>query len=89
MSAPRQRLQVASNQHQHDRVSAEAKRSGRTMAEVVRSAIDVRFPPDDDKRRAGIRDLLALSTVVSGHGQDWAIMKAQEVDELDRKLSGD
>jgi len=46
------RLQLLLDQERYDRVAAEADRSGRSVAAVIREAIDFRFPDDDDARRA-------------------------------------
>jgi predicted DNA-binding protein len=37
------RLQLLLDQERYDRVAAEAKRSGRSVASVIREAIDLRF----------------------------------------------
>lgn len=52
MSVLERRLQILLDQERYDRVSAEARRSGRSVAAVIREALDVHLPPDDSGRRA-------------------------------------
>ncbi|MEO9324332.1 hypothetical protein ABFT23_12635 [Nocardioides sp. C4-1] len=61
MSVMERRLQLLLDQERYDRVAAEATRSGRSVAAVIREAIDVRFSDEVVVRReAGLR-LLALA----------------------------
>ena len=52
MSVLERRLQILLDQDRYDRLAAEAKRSGRSVAAVIREAIDVHLAPDDTGRRA-------------------------------------
>ncbi|NMO04228.1 hypothetical protein HH308_23705 [Gordonia sp. TBRC 11910] len=81
------RLQLLLDQRQYDRVAAEAKRSGRSVAAVIRSAIDSAYPSDVDERHAAVHDLPAMSTNTEDVGDDWPTVKAQAARELDRELS--
>lgn len=57
------RLQLLLDQRRFRRVSEEAERSGRSVAAVIREAIDFRFPTDDndERRRAAAAELLAMT----------------------------
>lgn len=61
MSLMERRLQLLLDQERYDRVAAEADRSGRSVAAVIREAIDLRFADDLDVRREAGRRLLALA----------------------------
>lgn len=52
MSVLERRLQILLDQDRYDRLAAEAKRSGRSVAAVIREAIDVHLAPDEAVRRA-------------------------------------
>lgn len=59
MSTMERRLQLLLDQERYDRVAAESARSGRSVAAVIREAIDMRFPDlDDDRRRHAAQRLL-------------------------------
>lgn len=55
------RLQLLLDQERYDRVATEAERSGRSVAAVIREAIDQRFNQDETRagRRAAAARLLA------------------------------
>lgn len=55
------RLQLLLDEARYERVSAEAARSGRSVAAVIREAIDISFPVGDDLRIRVAGDLLALT----------------------------
>ncbi|WP_148613597.1 antitoxin [Nocardioides rubriscoriae] len=55
------RLQLLLDQERYDRVAAEATRSGRSVAAVIREAIDLRFDDCVQLRRGAVEDLLALA----------------------------
>lgn len=63
------RLQLLLDQERYDRVAQEADRSGRSVASVIREAIDMRFPRADLEDRAyAAGELLALATQDAGEG---------------------
>ena len=62
MSVMERRLQILLDTARYERISAEADRSGRSVAAVIREAIDFRFPDDGDRARARAASaLLALT----------------------------
>lgn len=84
MSVMERRLQLLLDQARYDRVASEAERSGRSVAAVIREAIDFRYPVDD--RAAAARELLAMTSTPGGEeGVDPAELKAAyELELLDR-----
>jgi len=88
MSVMERRLQLLLDQERYDRVAREAQRSGRSVAAVIREAIDLRFETDFEVRAEAIRSLLEETRVPVGVEPDWAETKAQMERELDEKLSG-
>lgn len=83
MSLMDKRLQLLLDRARYARVEAEAERSGRSVAAVIREAIDMRFPGDEDQTRAAaVRFLLATEAATPGRAGDWSSTKK----ELDREL---
>lgn len=87
MSVMDKRLQLLLDRARYARVEAEAQKSGRSVAAVIREAIDVRFPNDETKVQAAIVRFLAATAEPSGVEPDWAETKAEMEQELDAKLS--
>jgi predicted RNA-binding Zn ribbon-like protein len=88
MSVMERRLQLLLDQTRYDRVAAEAERSGRSVAAVIREAIDQRFPSGDQARLDALGDFLALTeNPVGERGQSWEEIKAELADRLDEELS--
>lgn len=78
------RLQLLLDEARYERVAAEAERSGRSVAAVIREAIDVSFPVGDDLRVRVAGDLLALTAEPApGPGEGPTELKAA----LERGLS--
>ncbi|MCE1178287.1 MAG: ribbon-helix-helix protein, CopG family [Micrococcales bacterium] len=62
MSLMERRLQLLLDSDRYGRIAAEAERSGRSVAAVIREAIDFRFPGLDDRVRVeAAQELLALT----------------------------
>ncbi len=62
MSVMERRLQILLDQQRYDRVAREAARTGRSVAAVIREALDLRFPDDlEPSRAAAAAALLALT----------------------------
>ena len=62
MSVMERRLQILLDAARFDRVASEAERTGRSVAAVIREAIDLRFPDDEGAARgAAARALLTLT----------------------------
>lgn len=89
MSVMERRLQLLLDAQRYELVSSEAQRSGRSVAAVIREAIDLRFAPDDTERRMrAARALLDLTaTPDSTPGEGPAELKAAYAASLERALS--
>ncbi len=89
MSLLERRLQLLLDAGRYERVAAEAERSGRSVAAVIREAIDLRFPDAGDDGRARAAAVLLDLTVAepTAPGLDPAELKQAYADELDRKLA--
>lgn len=81
------RLQLLLDQHRFQQVEDEAKRSGRSVAAVIREAIDVRFGDDGDARKAAAGRLLAATEQVQSDEPDWAETKALMESALEDKIT--
>lgn len=80
MSVMEKRLQLLLDQDRYTRVAQEAKRSGRSVAAVIREAIDMRFvDADADARRAaaGARFLALTATPAEQDNQSWEEIKGE------------
>ena len=75
MSGLERRLQILLDQERYARLEKEAARTGRSVASVVREAIDYRFSSGQAARAAAGQRLLAGSASVAGHEPDWAETK--------------
>lgn len=83
MSTMERRLQLLLDQDRYDLVAHEADRSGRSVAAVIREAIDFRFPrADPDDRSCAAQELLALATEEAGEGPS-ELKRAYEDDVLE------
>lgn len=72
------RLQLLLDQERYDRVQREAERSGRSVAAVIREAIDLRFSGAAEARQAALRNLLEMTerNDERGRGDSWPEIKA-------------
>jgi hypothetical protein len=60
------RVHILLDPGRHGRVTAEAEQSGRTVAAVIREAIDLRYPPAGaEARMRAAADLLAVTATPS------------------------
>lgn len=82
------RLQILLDAERYERVANEATRSGRSVAAVIREAIDFRFPDDEDAARTrAAAALLAMSEEPEpGPAEGPAEFKAAYSDFLSHKL---
>lgn len=89
MSVMERRLQLLLDARRYELVSKEAQRSGRSVAAVIREAIDLRFTQDDTERRMrAARALLDMTaTPESTPGEGPAELKVAYAANLDRALS--
>ncbi|MGN6782058.1 MAG: hypothetical protein ACTHJH_11190 [Marmoricola sp.] len=65
MSLMERRLQLLLDHERYAKVAEEASRSGRSVAAVIREAIDYRFDVDDDARSAAARRFLEAARASS------------------------
>ncbi|UFU03211.1 hypothetical protein LQF12_00945 [Ruania suaedae] len=86
MSGMERRLQLLLDRARYERVAAEAARSQRSVAAVIREAIDLQFPDDqDDERARAAQAFLALHTD-AGPGEDAAELKQRMAEETAGKI---
>jgi len=76
MSVMERRLQLLLDQHRYDLVEREAQRSGRSVAAVIREAIDLRFSSDVSTRMSAAATLLVETLEPDGVEPDWSQTKA-------------
>lgn len=81
------RLQLLLDLHRYSLVEAEASRSGRSVAAVIREAIDVRFDNADGQRAAAAQELLDATQTTHGTEPDWADVKAGLSADLDSSFA--
>lgn len=81
-------MQLLLDVGRYDRIAKEAESSGRSVAAVIREAIDLRFPDDDAAvRMDAAQALLDLTEVPAGpSGEGPSDLKAAYARELDRKV---
>lgn len=87
MSVMERRLQLLLDQARYDRVAEAAAASGRSVAAVIRDAIDLAHPSGDDARRRALREFLDMTIPATGRGESWAEIKRDMEDTLDDELS--
>jgi len=83
------RLQLLLDAARYDKIATEARQSGRSVAAVIREAIDNRFPDDDAARRMrGARELLEM-TAQPGDvaGESPSELKEAYAEALEESLS--
>ncbi|MGB8384803.1 MAG: hypothetical protein WCG47_26775 [Dermatophilaceae bacterium] len=84
------RLQLLLDQERYTRVETEARASGRSVAAVIREAIDYRFDlqAESASRSGAARRFLELAraTEHEPHMADWSATKHAMDDELAAKL---
>lgn len=87
MSTLERRLHVLIDEERHARLAEEARRTGRSVGEIVRSAIDLHFDEERDqaRRAAAARFLLATADTGEGPGETWEEMleaRARDIEEM-------
>jgi hypothetical protein len=91
MSVMEKRLQILLDRDRYDRVASEAERSGRSVAAVIRQAIDAAFPAEQTARELAMVELLASfdrPPSLAGEEPTWEDSKRLMDEELERKLGG-
>lgn len=89
MSIMERRLQLLLDQERYAKVAAEASRSGRSVAAVIREAIDYRFEPRDEDRISAAAAAFLESARASGGEPPYeapAELKASLEREIDGRL---
>lgn len=83
------RLQLLLDAERYARLAGEAERSGRSVAAVIREAIDFRFPGEDDaSRMQAAVDLLSDSRGADdARGEDPADLKSAYAAHLEAKIA--
>jgi mRNA-degrading endonuclease toxin of MazEF toxin-antitoxin module len=88
VSLMERRLQLLLDQERYSRVAREASRSGRSVAAVIREAIDLRFAESTDSARARAAEaLLELTATPVGAGEGPAELKAAYAAQLDEAMT--
>jgi hypothetical protein len=86
MSVMERRLQLLLDQPRYDRVASAAKESGRSVAAVIRDAIDLAYPGGEELRAESWSALLLETETPSGPAEDWATIKEALLDDREAKL---
>ncbi|WP_295697595.1 hypothetical protein [Lapillicoccus sp.] len=88
MSLLERRLQLLLDEERYALVRAESQRSGRSIAAVIREAIDDRFAvrEQDARTAAAARLLERHADPGAGHEPDWDAIKGELEDDLLRPL---
>lgn len=90
MSVMEKRLQLLLDAHRYQQVAAEASRSGRSVAAVIREAIDVRFEQDEarERRAAALGEFLAMGPDTDGPEEDVVAELHREFEDRLSHLDG-
>jgi predicted DNA-binding protein len=80
-------LHVLIDEERHARLTEESKRTGRSVGDIVRSAIDLHFDEERDqaRRAAAARFLLATADTGEGPAESWEEMldaRARDIEEM-------
>ncbi|HET7386621.1 MAG TPA: ribbon-helix-helix protein, CopG family [Nocardioidaceae bacterium] len=86
MPVMERRLQLLLDQDRYRLVAEEARRTGRSVAAVIREAIDLRFSSDADRRASAARRFLEMSKNSVGEDPfDLEEFKASLDEEMDHR----
>jgi predicted transcriptional regulator len=78
MSGLSRRMQILLDDERHARLEQAARESGRSVAAVIRDAIDAKLASDDAaRRRRGAAEWLLAQPLPEEPEPDWAITKAE------------
>ena len=80
------RLQLLLDQTRYDRVAEEAARSGRSVAAVIREAIDYRFDYDDGRAKRAAAALRLLERAQASSDEPPYGTPAELKDDLEREM---
>jgi len=76
-------MQILIDDERYNQLEREARDSGRSVAAIVREAIDLRFSTGQSQRADAGRRLMAEYSDREGREPDWASSKAALEDDLD------
>lgn len=78
-------MQILLDEERYSRLAAESQQSGRSVAALIREAIDTRWGADAARRRAAATRVLGWVTDSTDREPDWSETKlAMEQDLIDR-----
>lgn len=86
MSALERRLQILLDRDRYAKVEGEAARSGRSVAAVIREAIDLRFASEEAARASAAAAFLDLTGQADEPGEEWADVKAAMIADVESRL---
>ena len=88
MSTLERRLHVLIDEERHARLTEEARRTGRSVGDIVRSAIDLHFDEgrDQARRAAAARFLLATADTSDGPAETWDEMLEARYRDIEEML---
>jgi predicted DNA-binding protein len=92
MSALTRRTQILLDEERHRRLEEEASQTGRSVASIIREAIDLRLGEGDRAQRrveAGRRLLASVPPEGDAHKPDWEDVEGDLYDERWRRMYGD
>lgn len=79
-------MQVLIDEERYAQLEHESRRTGRSVAAIVREAIDQRFDADLARRAAAGRRLVAEFTDEERDEPDWAVSKEALAADLETRL---
>lgn len=81
MNALSRRTQILLDDERYSRLERAARESGRSVAAVIREAIDAKLADDDlAQRRRGAGDWLLAQPMPEGSEPEWAVAKGEMLD---------
>ncbi len=88
MAVMERRLQLLLDEERYSRLAAESKATGRSVAALIREAIDTRWDDEHAKRQAAAREFLAnLPEPTPGEREeDWDVIKRAIEDDILARL---
>lgn len=71
------RVQILLDEERYNRLERESRQTGRSVAELIRDAVDTRFGADLPTRRAAFAHIMAAEPMPV---DDWDVMKRELLD---------
>lgn len=82
MSRLTRRMQILLDDDRHARLERIASKEGRTVAAIVREAIDARVGSEDQGRRSAAMRELLQEPMPAEHEPDWEVSKNEMLDAM-------